>query len=248
MTRRWTKLDEAGIAFIGAEVRAGDILVGKVTPKGETQLDAGREAAARHLRREGLRREGHLAARAPGHGRHRDRRARVHARRRRRRTRRALSIEKPEIEKVTQGSAATSGASSRTTCSQRVRDMLVGKIAAGGPNTPQGQDRGRRTSTKWPRETWFEIRLEDEDANSQLEQASERLKIAAQGAARSVSTRRRRQDHGRGDDLAPGVLKMVKVYLAVKRRVQPGDKMAGRHGNKGVISHDHPGRRHAVPR
>ena len=84
------------------------------------------------------------------------------------------------------------------------------------------------------REQWFEIRLSNDDANSQLEQAAERLR-----AQREEFTRRYEEKRGKitaGDDLAPGVLKMVKVYLAVKRRIQPGDKMAGRHGNKGVIS------------
>src|SRR4030095_5269487 len=84
------------------------------------------------------------------------------------------------------------------------------------------------------RESWFEIRLEDEDANSQLEQASERLKIQRKALEKRLDEKKAKITAG--DDLAPGVLKMVKVYLAVKRRVQPGDKMAGRHGNKGVIS------------
>ena len=85
-----------------------------------------------------------------------------------------------------------------------------------------------------PREEWFEIRLEDEDANSQLEQASERLKLQRKAFEKRLDDKKAKITAG--DDLAPGVLKMVKVYLAVKRRVQPGDKMAGRHGNKGVIS------------
>ena len=84
------------------------------------------------------------------------------------------------------------------------------------------------------RESWFEIRLEDEDANSQLEQASERLKLQRKALEKRLDEKKAKITAG--DDLAPGVLKMVKVYLAVKRRVQPGDKMAGRHGNKGVIS------------
>ncbi len=85
-----------------------------------------------------------------------------------------------------------------------------------------------------PREQWFEIRLRDEDANAQLETVSERLK--GQRKAFEKRFEEKKAKITAGDDLAPGVLKMVKVYLAVKRRVQPGDKMAGRHGNKGVIS------------
>src|SRR5262249_58552591 len=85
-----------------------------------------------------------------------------------------------------------------------------------------------------PREEWFEIRLEDEEANSQLEQTSERLKSQKKAFEKRLDDKKAKITAG--DDLAPGVLKMVKVYLAVKRRVQPGDKMAGRHGNKGVVS------------
>jgi DNA-directed RNA polymerase subunit beta len=85
-----------------------------------------------------------------------------------------------------------------------------------------------------PREEWFEIRLEAEEANAQLEQASERLKAQRKNFEKRLDEKKAKITAG--DDLAPGVLKMVKVYLAVKRRVQPGDKMAGRHGNKGVIS------------
>src|SRR5262249_19419018 len=85
-----------------------------------------------------------------------------------------------------------------------------------------------------PREEWFEIRLEDEEANSQLEQTSERLKLQKKAFEKRLEDKKAKITAG--DDLAPGVLKMVKVYLAVKRRVQPGDKMAGRHGKKGGIS------------
>ena len=123
--------------------------------------------------------------------------------------------------------------------------MLVGKVAAGGPNRLKGKIEVAYLD-EVARESWFEIRLEDEDANSQLEQASERLKIQRKALEKRLDEKKAKITAG--DDLAPGVLKMVKVYLAVKRRVQPGDKMAGRHGNKGVISTHRPGRRHAVPR
>ncbi len=85
-----------------------------------------------------------------------------------------------------------------------------------------------------PREKWFEIRLHNDEANAQLEQAAERLREQREEFDRRFEEKKRKITAG--DDLAPGVLKMVKVYLAVKRRIQPGDKMAGRHGNKGVIS------------
>ena len=116
-----------------------------------------------------------------------------------------------------------------------MRDQLLGKTAAGGPHKLKtGGKIAAEYLDEVPREEWFEIRLEAEDANAQLEQASERLKAQRKNFEKRLDEKKAKITAG--DDLAPGVLKMVKVYLAVKRRVQPGDKMAGRHGNKGVIS------------
>jgi DNA-directed RNA polymerase subunit beta len=118
---------------------------------------------------------------------------------------------------------------------QRVAAMLVGKTAEGGPRKLKaGAPIDQAYLDEVPRENWFEIRLRDEDANAQLEAAAERLKLQHKAFEKRYEEKRAKITAG--DDLAPGVLKMVKVYLAVKRRVQPGDKMAGRHGNKGVIS------------
>src|SRR6201999_1140231 len=116
-----------------------------------------------------------------------------------------------------------------------VRGLLVGQSVAGGPKKLKaGTKIVGEYLDELPREEWFEIRLEDEEANSQLEQTSERLKLQRKAFEKRLDEKRAKITAG--DDLAPGVLKMVKVYLAVKRRVQPGDKMAGRHGNKGVVS------------
>ena len=143
-------------------------------------------------------------------------------------------IEKAEIEKVRKDLGDQQRILEDDLFS-RVRDTLVGKVAAGGPNRLKA---GSKIEAQYldevARESWFEIRLEDEDANSQLEQASERLKLQRKALEKRLDEKKAKITAG--DDLAPGVLKMVKVYLAVKRRVQPGDKMAGRHGNKGVIS------------
>ncbi len=118
---------------------------------------------------------------------------------------------------------------------QRVERMLTGKQAEGGPD---GLKSGARVTQGYlrelPREKWFEIRLTNDEANAQLEQAAERLRQQREAFDRRYEEKRKKITAG--DDLAPGVLKMVKVYLAVKRRIQAGDKMAGRHGNKGVIS------------
>ena len=117
----------------------------------------------------------------------------------------------------------------------RVHTMLVGKVAAGGPRKLRpGSKVAADYLADLPREHWLEVRLEDEEANAGLEVAAERMRTQRKEFERRLEEKR--QKITQGDDLAPGVLKMVKVYLAVKRRVQPGDKMAGRHGNKGVIS------------
>jgi DNA-directed RNA polymerase subunit beta len=225
------KLDEAGIAFIGAEVRAGDILVGKVTPKGETQLTP-EEKLLRAIFGEKASDVKDTSLRVPPgmDGTVID--VRVFTRDGVDKDSRALSIEKAEIEKVRKDLGDQQRILEDDLFS-RVRDMLVGKIAAGGPNRLKGKIEVAYLD-EVARESWFEIRLEDEDANSQLEQASERLKIQRKALEKRLDEKKAKITAG--DDLAPGVLKMVKVYLAVKRRVQPGDKMAGRHGNKGVIS------------
>jgi len=227
------KLDEAGIAFIGAEVKAGDILVGKVTPKGETQLTP-EEKLLRAIFGEKASDVKDTGLRVPPgmDGTVID--VRVFTRDGVEKDSRALSIEKAEIERVRKDFADQQRIL-EDDLFQRVRGMLVGQTAAGGPRKLKS---GTRIASEYldelPREEWFEIRLESEEANSQLEQASERLKLQRKAFEKRLDDKKAKITAG--DDLAPGVLKMVKVYLAVKRRVQPGDKMAGRHGNKGVIS------------
>src|SRR5271170_3865767 len=227
------KLDEAGIAFIGAEVRAGDILVGKVTPKGETQLTP-EEKLLRAIFGEKASDVKDTSLRVPPgmDGTVID--VRVFTRDGVDKDSRALSIEKAEIERVRKDFLDQQRIL-EDDLYQRVRGMLLDQAAAGGPRKLKS---GTKITTEYldevPREEWFEIRLEGEDANSQLEKASERLKLQRKAFEKRLDDKKAKITAG--DDLAPGVLKMVKVYLAVKRRVQPGDKMAGRHGNKGVIS------------
>ncbi len=227
------KLDEAGIAFIGAEVRAGDILVGKVTPKGETQLTP-EEKLLRAIFGEKASDVKDTSLRVPPgmDGTVID--VRVFTRDGVDKDSRALAIEKSEIERVRKDF----GDQQRILeddMFERVRSVLIGKVASGGPRRlKSGGTIDAEYLTDLPRDEWFEIRLEDEDANSQLEAAAERLKGQRKMFEQKLDTKKAKITAG--DDLAPGVLKMVKVYLAVKRRIQPGDKMAGRHGNKGVIS------------
>ena len=227
------KLDEAGIVFIGAEVKSGDILVGKVTPKGETQLTP-EEKLLRAIFGEKASDVKDTSLRVPPgmDGTVID--VRVFTRDGVEKDSRALSIEKAEIERVRKDLNDQRRILEDDLFS-RVRQQLIGKTAEGGPKKLKS---GAAVTADYlddlPREQWFEIRLQDDDANSQLEQVAERLK--AQQRAFEKRFEDKKAKITAGDDLAPGVLKMVKVYLAVKRRIQPGDKMAGRHGNKGVIS------------
>ncbi len=227
------KLDESGVAFIGAEVNAGDILVGKVTPKGETQLTP-EEKLLRAIFGEKASDVKDTSLRVPPgmDGTVID--VRVFTRDGVEKDARALSIEKSELESVRKDLDDTLRILEEDIY-ERVERMLTGKMAQGGPNKLKaGSKITKGYLDEVPREEWFAVRLKSDDATEQLEKASERLK--AQRAEFERRYEEKKQKITAGDDLAPGVLKMVKVYLAVKRRIQPGDKMAGRHGNKGVIS------------
>ena len=227
------KLDESGIAFIGAEVSAGDILVGKVTPKGETQLTP-EEKLLRAIFGEKASDVKDTSLRVPPgmDGTVID--VRVFTRDGVEKDSRALSIERSELESVRKDFDDTLRILEEDIY-ERVERMLTGKMAQGGPNKlKSGSKITKAYLDELPREQWFEIRLKNDEANEQLETASERLKT--QRAEFDHRYEVKKEKITAGDDLAPGVLKMVKVYLAVKRRIQPGDKMAGRHGNKGVIS------------
>jgi len=228
-----SKLDESGIVYIGAEVKSGDILVGKVTPKGETQLTP-EEKLLRAIFGEKASDVKDTSLRVPSgmNGTVID--VQVFTRDGVEKDARALQIEEMELAKVKKDLHDQFRIVQEDTY-QRLERLLVGKTVEGGP---AGLKAGTRITKAYlqdlPREQWFQIRLRNEEANVQLEKASEHL-----SQAREALDRRYEEKHGKltsGDDLAPGVLKMVKVYLAVKRRIQPGDKMAGRHGNKGVIS------------
>jgi DNA-directed RNA polymerase subunit beta len=227
------KLDESGIAFIGAEVKAGDILVGKVTPKGETQLTP-EEKLLRAIFGEKASDVKDTSLRVPPgmDGTVID--VRVFTRDGVEKDLRALSIERSELEAVRKDLDDTLRILEEDIY-ERVERMLTGKMAQGGPNKlKSGSKITKAYIEELPREQWFEIRLKNDEANEQLQKAFERLKAQRDEFDRRFEEKKTKITAG--DDLAPGVLKMVKVYLAVKRRIQPGDKMAGRHGNKGVIS------------
>jgi len=227
------KLDEAGIAFIGAEVKAGDILVGKVTPKGETQLTP-EEKLLRAIFGEKASDVKDTSLRVPPgmDGTVID--VRVFTRDGVEKDSRALSIEKSELEKVRKD-LEDQRRILEDDLFQRIQGVLLGKPASAGPQRLKAGTLIDETYlSSIPREQWLEIRLQDDEENAAVESAAERLKAQRKEFEKRFDEKRAKITAG--DDLAPGVLKMVKVYLAVKRRVQPGDKMAGRHGNKGVVS------------
>jgi DNA-directed RNA polymerase subunit beta len=227
------KLDEAGIAFIGAEVKAGDILVGKVTPKGETQLTP-EEKLLRAIFGEKASDVKDTSLRVPPgmDGTVID--VRVFTRDGVEKDSRALSIEKSELEKVRKD-LEDQRRILEDDLFQRIQAVMLGKPASAGPQKLRaGTVLDETYLSSMPREQWLEIRLQDDEENAAVERAAERLKAQRKEFEKRFDEKRAKITAG--DDLAPGVLKMVKVYLAVKRRVQPGDKMAGRHGNKGVVS------------
>ncbi len=227
------KLDEAGIVFIGAEVKAGDILVGKVTPKGETQLTP-EEKLLRAIFGEKASDVKDTSLRVPSgmDGTVID--VQVFTREGVDKDARAISIEKDEIRQVKKDLDDQLRIMENAIFA-RLESVLVGKVVDKGPVGIKKGDKVTKTFlTGLKRDDWFKLRMRNDDAQDVLERASRQ--IEKQRKLFDKRFEEKKAKITRGDDLAPGVLKMVKVYLAVKRRMQPGDKMAGRHGNKGVIS------------
>jgi DNA-directed RNA polymerase subunit beta len=228
-----SKLDEAGIVYIGAEVKPGDILVGKVTPKGETQLTP-EEKLLRAIFGEKASDVKDTSLRVPSGmvGTVID--VQVFTRDGLEKDSRAKAIEESELARIRKD-FNDQRRIMEDDAYQRVESMLIGKVADGGPNKlKSGSKITKGYLEEVAREKWFEIRLRNDEANAQLEAIGEQIKQLRKDFDEKFEEKRSKLTTG--DDLAPGVLKMVKVHLAVKRRIQPGDKMAGRHGNKGVIS------------
>ena len=228
-----SKLDESGIAYIGAEVNSGDILVGKITPKGETQLTP-EEKLLRAIFGEKASDVKDTSQKVPSGMDRTVIDVSVFTRDGIEKDERALSIEKSELEKVKKDLDDTKRIM-EDDLYQRIEKNLTGKVAQGGPN---GLKKNSKITIAYleelPRDKYFEIRLKNDNANLQHEKYAERLQSLNEEFEQLF--KEKKEKITAGDDLAPGVIKMVKVYMAVKRRIQPGDKMAGRHGNKGVIS------------
>ena len=228
-----SRLDESGIVYIGAEVEAGDVLVGKVTPKGETTLTP-EEKLLRAIFGEKASDVKDTSLRVPSGmiGTVID--VQVFTREGIERDARAQAIIQEELQRyrldlndqlrIVEGDAF-----------MRLEKLLVGKVVNGGPKKlAKGSKIDKDYLADLDKYHWFDIRPADDDVASQVEAI--KSSIEAKRKQFDEAFEEKRTKLTQGDDLQPGVTKMVKVYLAVKRRLQPGDKMAGRHGNKGVVS------------
>ena len=227
------RLDEAGIVYIGAEVEAGDVLVGKVTPKGETQLTP-EEKLLRAIFGEKASDVKDTSLRVPSgiSGTVID--VQVFTREGIERDKRAQQIIEDELKsyrkdlndqlRIVENDAYA-----------RIEKMLLGKVVNGGPKRiAKGAKVTKDYLESVARHDWFDIRLATEETARQLEATKDALAKQREGFDAMYELKKKKLTQG--DELPPGVQKMVKVYVAVKRRLQPGDKMAGRHGNKGVVS------------
>ncbi|WP_404367960.1 DNA-directed RNA polymerase subunit beta [Marinobacter sp.] len=227
-----SKLDESGIVYIGAEVGPGDILVGKVTPKGETQLTP-EEKLLRAIFGEKASDVKDTSSRVSTGTRGTVIDVQVFTRDGIEKDQRALAIEKEQLDQYRKDLKDEYRIVEGATF-ERLVSALGGQEVISGPGLKKGAKLDNAFLSELPREDWFKLRMKDESLNELLEKSEEGLIDRKKDhEARFESKKRKLQQ---GDDLAPGVLKIVKVYLAIKRRIQPGDKMAGRHGNKGVIS------------
>ena len=228
-----SRLDDSGITYIGAEVEAGDVLVGKVTPKGETQLTP-EEKLLRAIFGEKASDVKDTSLRVPSGMTGTVIDVQVFTREGIERDVRAQSIIDEELKRyrldlndqlrIVEGDAFS-----------RLEKLLLNKVANGGPKKlAKGTKISKDYLADLEKYHWFDIRPADEDIAAQLEAIKEAIEAKRTQFDQDFEEKRKKLTQG--DELAPGVIKMVKVYLAVKRRLQPGDKMAGRHGNKGVVS------------
>ena len=227
------RLDESGIVYIGAEVEAGDVLVGKVTPKGETQLTP-EEKLLRAIFGEKASDVKDTSLRVPSGMSGTVIDVQVFTREGIERDKRAQSIIDDMLRGYKQDLADQMRIVERDTFA-RIEKLLINKVASKGPKKlAKGSKITKDYLSSLEHYHWFDLSLESEDAQQQLENLRDSLEQTRKDF--DVAFEAKKKKLTQGDELPPGVQKMVKVYLAVKRRLQPGDKMAGRHGNKGVVS------------
>jgi DNA-directed RNA polymerase subunit beta len=226
-------LDEAGIVYIGAEVRPGDILVGKVTPKGESPMTP-EEKLLRAIFGEKASDVRDTSLRLPPGVVGTVVEVRVFSRRGVDKDERALAIERAEIEKLAKDRDDEKGILERSFYT-RLKELLVGQTTVSGPKgIKAGEVIGDELLAGLTRGQWRHISVADDHVMEFIEQTGKVFDESVQRLQEKFENKVEKLQ--RGDELPPGVMKMVKVFVAVKRKLQPGDKMAGRHGNKGVIS------------
>ncbi|GAA0736257.1 DNA-directed RNA polymerase subunit beta [Sphingomonas sp. ABOLD] len=226
-------LDEAGIVYVGAEVEPGDILVGKITPKGESPMTPEEKLLraifgekASDVRDTSLRLPPGVAGTIVD--------VRVFNRHGIDKDERALAIEREEIERLRKDADDERNILNRATWS-RLREMLLGQVATAAPKgLKKGVTIDEDLLDSVDRHEWWKFAVQDDAMQGNLEAVKGQYDEAVKRIKDKFEDRREKLE--RGDELPPGVLKMVKVFVAVKRKLQPGDKMAGRHGNKGIIS------------
>jgi DNA-directed RNA polymerase subunit beta len=226
------KLDESGIVYIGAEVDAGDILVGKVTPKGETQLTP-EEKLLRAIFGEKASDVKDTSLRVPSSYKGTVIDVQVFTRDGLEKDARAKQIEASQLADYRKDLKEELRIYEEATFA-RLANLLNGQTTVSGGGLSKGTKIDGDVLAELDREQWFKLKFSDSELNNQLASAQRLLEEQNQLLEERFEAKKEKLQSG--DDLAPGVLKIVKVYLAVKRRIQPGDKMAGRHGNKGVIS------------
>ncbi len=226
-------LDEAGIVYIGAEVHPGDILVGKITPKGESPMTP-EEKLLRAIFGEKASDVRDTSLRLPPGVAGTIVEVRVFNRHGIEVDDRTRAIQQEEIERLKKDSQDERAILNRATYN-RLKDMLLGQIASAVPKgVKKGATIDEALLDEVERHEWFKFAVADDGRQAQIEAVKSQYDEAVKVIDEKFEDRKEKLE--RGDELAPGVLKMVKVFVAVKRKLQPGDKMAGRHGNKGVIS------------
>ncbi len=226
-------LDEAGIVYIGAEVQAGDILVGKITPKGESPMTP-EEKLLRAIFGEKASDVRDTSLRVPPGVQGTIVEVRVFNRHGVDKDERAQAIEREEIERLAKDRDDELAILDRNVYA-RLLDVLIGKKAIAGPKGFKKDTKlSKEIIEEYPRSQWWTFAVESDATMSEIEAMRKQYDEAKKGLeSRFLDKVEKLQ---RGDELSPGVMKMVKVFVAVKRKIQPGDKMAGRHGNKGVVS------------
>ena len=227
-----SNLDESGIVYIGAEVNAGDILVGKVTPKGETQLTP-EEKLLRAIFGEKASDVKDTSQRVPSSTKGTVIDVQVFTRDGLEKDARAKQIEKMQLDEYRKDLKEEFRIYEEATYSF-LGNLLKDASTLSGGGLPRGTRLTEDVLADLDREQWFKLKLSKAELNDALASAQQQLEEQNKQLEERFEDKKNKLQSG--DDLAPGVLKIVKVYLAVKRRIQPGDKMAGRHGNKGVIS------------